>query len=360
VARRLTDDDLLKASSLFDQYPNLTTSLGQDWIRGQIETIKRGGRPHPVLLYFDSPYGEMVADKLEKWFSILMEAEPVDLQKLVKKLQEASNQPGLETACQEIEVAALFFGAGHPIRVEPAGLHREGPDLETEILGYRVYVEEKKRYPSEDVQVLWTCTDEISKRLRRLKLPFEVYYTLDDSFEEVNIQPFANMIKQELQRLTKQPDARFPVRLSYPDEGHPHARAKIYHNRSLVGTVVSGGWVSIGDPQRLVKRIRKKALSSRQFPKEGLHIVLLDTGKLASGEEIAQEAWRRKLRGQLELRRGKDVNALILCPRVEGGHVCWLNDLTSGAVILQNPRAPLPECVLQELQRLFMQPRGKS
>jgi len=357
MTNQLTNVDLVKANLLFDQSPNLMTCLGQDWIGEQIETAKRGSLPHPLLLYFASHSGEMIAAKLEKWFSTLLEVGPSDLEKLVKKLQWASSQRGLETACQEIEVAALFFGAGHPIRVEPAGRHQEGPDLETEISGYCVYIEQKKRYLTGDIQDLSTCTGEISKRLGRLKLPFYVGYTLDDSFEESDIQPFVIMVRQELRRLTGQPNARFPIRLSYPDEAHRCAGATIYHDRSFARTIVIGGWVSSDDPQRLVEQIRKKDLSSRQFPEEGLHIILLDSGKLASGKQMAQEAWRKKLRVQLSPGMGKHVNAVIVCPRVVDEHVHWLNDLTAGAIILQNSLAPLPECVLKELERIFMQPQ---
>jgi hypothetical protein len=104
----------------------------------------------------------------------------------------------------------------------------------------------------------------------------------------------------------------------------------------------------------------QRYLADNQFPNSGLHLLAIDTSKFLHSAEMLPLAWDNYCRSDTKANSQHPVHVLILCRRENQGHTSWLNSLTDGAVVLDDPLLPVPDDVLGFVRCVFRPEHGRS
>lgn len=115
-------------------------------------------------------------------------------------------------------------------------------------------------------------------------------------------------------------------------------------------------WARIITPSELDRRewnLHERYLVSTQFPRDGLHVLVVDIFKsLLLSDSPLSHAWEYYCSQPREDSQ-RLIHALIVCRRENQRHASWLNDLTDGVSISFHPIATTSNTMLGTLRRMF-------
>ena len=104
----------------------------------------------------------------------------------------------------------------------------------------------------------------------------------------------------------------------------------------------------------------ERYLAENQFPDSGLHVLAIDTSKFLHSDEMLPHAWDYYCHSETKVHSQHPIHVLILCRREDQGYTSWLNDLTDGAIVLDDPLMPAPDNMLKAVKGAFQPGRGRA
>jgi hypothetical protein len=114
-------------------------------------------------------------------------------------------------------------------------------------------------------------------------------------------------------------------------------------------------WARIITPAELDKRmwnLHERYLVGTQFPRDGLHVLVVDIFKSLRSDSPLSRAWEYYCSQPQENPRDF-IHALVVCRRERQRHAFWLNDLTDGVSISFHPVVSTSNTALETLKSIF-------
>jgi len=344
----MSPDEIVQAESLISQFPSISKFFG-NWISKEIEKAKQPQPRHIFLDYLASPYGYIFAEKTSKMFETVLNCIPSQCPRLRRKILEKTEQSGFESVLFELEIGSLLLNHGHDTEVEP--LKSGGPDLMTVFSGYDTYIEAKKLQREAKVELMRKRVFDLEGKLESASYPVSICFTLTPQPKKHCESELLKQIADAVENLKKTGFLK-PQIECIDKHGKITAVADLYPPDTKE-VVIWGMWTLEITPDARDRRqdnLYWRYLKGNQFPNDGLHVLVVDTSKSMRTDTLLSRAWEYYCRTRAwEDCSHPPIHSLILCPRQ--GY--WLNDLTVGAVILQNKHSPLPNDVFETLKGIF-------
>jgi hypothetical protein len=352
---RKTTNKIVQIELLLREFAAISQFFPDSWISREIGKVQRSQSHHVFWDYLVSPYGYVFGKKANAMFEVVLNRAKSQVPRFRKKIIDANTQDLFESVWVELEMVCLLLRHGHAVQVEPLGRKQEGPDVKTRLSGYDVCIEAKKLSPHVEVVQMWQRILEVDtllvRELKNLACHVDVYFTLTPQLSAPHKRHFIEEVILAAEKLATSNNPRQRVECK-DSNGQILAEADVCLS-DISTSNAFGGWIrditaNSRDRDNGKKKwnLEGRYLTGRQFPDDGLHILMVDTSDLDDGDTLMSQIWEQAI--------CPSINCLVICHRqVNHRHRHWLNDLTVDPMFIQNSLVPLPDDVFDTLKHVF-------